>query len=179
MVGSPADGYGRRHPDFAVLGIAPPDAIFVEVLVAHHFWRDVSHGTRVLFALVAFFAPVVEIVAVTPVNLIDIGREDICTGQRSSLFGLDRICTTRSARLSFSISHSHDRAGSVFTGLQTIVPGLQNRKRLIGRIHFEDFVSLKASHADAQRTSRELNLNRAIIEVQKRETGVAVQTDCR
>jgi hypothetical protein len=133
----------------------------------------------VLFALVAFFAPVVEIVAVTPVNLIDIGREDICTGQRGSLSALDRVGTVGATRFAFPISHSHDRAAPIFARLQTIVPGLQNRKRLIGRIHFEDFVSLKASHADAQRTSRELNLNRAIIEVQKRETGVAVQTDCR
>jgi hypothetical protein len=179
MVGSPADRYRRRHPDLAIFGVAPPDAVLVQVLIAHHFWRDVAHGTRALLAVVAFLAPVVEIVAVAPVNLVDIGREGFCAVHRGPLSGLDCVGTAGATRFSFSVGHGDDRAASVFAGLQAIVPRPQNRKRLVGGIHFEDLVPREPSHTNAHRTRRELNLHRAIVKVQKRETGVAVQTNRR
>src|SRR5437879_5358459 len=112
-----------------------------------------------LLAAVAFLAPIVERVAFVFIHLVDIGREAIGAAQRSSLAGLDRVATAVAACLSFAFPHLHNRAASIFAGLEAIFAGPQNGKCLVGSIHFEDFLFAEPSHAETECAGVEMNVN--------------------
>src|SRR5207302_4890377 len=150
MIGCPADRHCGRHPNLSVLRVVAPDAVLVEILVANHLRRHVSCRTGALFAAVALLAPIVEIVAFASVHSVYIGREGVSPSERSSLTGFDPIGTTVATGLPLAFRHHDDRAVSVFAGLQAISAGPHNRKGLIRRIHFENFISFKAPHANAE-----------------------------
>jgi hypothetical protein len=81
MVRSPTDSYCSRHPNLAIFGIVAPLSVVVEIFVAHHLRRDISRRARPLVTMVPFLTPVVKVVAITPVELVDICIESIAASQ--------------------------------------------------------------------------------------------------
>ena len=102
------------------------------------------------FSAIAFLAPIVEIIAVTPIYLVDIRRKRVRPVERSFLVRLDSVSTVASGGFSFAVVHHDQRAVPVFIGLEAVATRTQNRKRLVRSIHFEDFASFQPSNADGE-----------------------------
>ena len=82
---------------------------------------------------------------------------------------------------SFALAGTHDyiRGISISACLNAVATGAQDSKRLIGGIHFKDFIAVESPHANIDRSFRELDLNGTVVQVEERKTSAVIQADGR
>ena len=87
---------------------------------------------------------------------------------------MNRVDLAATGRFALTAAHGHECGVSVFTGLNAVLAGAQDGKRLIGCIHLKGFAATEPLHAEIQRPYRKLDLNGPVIQVKKREAGAGV-----
>ena len=126
---------------------------------------------------VAAFAPVVKVVVVA--RTVNIRVESVRARELAALPGTNGIGLATAGGFAFAVAHHHECRVAIFAGLNAVLAGAQNGKRLVRRVHFKNFVAVKPLHANAERSFRELDLHGTIVQVEERKASVAVQADGR
>jgi hypothetical protein len=110
---------------------------------------------------VASHSPIVKFIGSARAH--DIGIDGVRAGERPSLAGMHRVSLAPAGRFTFPAAHGYECGVSVLTGLHSILTGPQDGERLIGRVHFKDFVPAEPLHTNVEDSLRELKLHGAVI----------------
>ena len=174
----PARVHAAREPDMPVVRIVTPVAVVVEILVADDIVRHVLRRPRIVPASVSAIGPIVELIRIA--KLIHLGVQIVRPTERAARSGLQRIALPIPGRFALAFSNRDHGVGAVCARLHPITARLVDRERQIRRVDFENIVLVQFPHANVDRARRKLDLNRVIIQIQKREAGIGIQTNhCR
>src|SRR6202158_4155331 len=88
---------------------------------------------------VAGLSPIVKFIRATHAD--DIGIDGVRAGECPSLAGMNRVSLAAAGRFTFPTAYGHEGRVSVLARLDSILTGLQDGERLIGRVHFINFVA--------------------------------------
>jgi hypothetical protein len=110
---------------------------------------------------VASHSPVVKFIGSARAH--DLTIDEVRTGERPSLAGMYRVSLPPAGRFTFPAAHGYKSRVSVLAGLHSILTGSQDGERLIGRVHFKDFVPAEPLHPNVENSLRELKLHCAVI----------------
>jgi hypothetical protein len=110
---------------------------------------------------VASHSPVVKFIGAA--RAPDISNDGVRAGECTSLAGMHRVSLPPAGRFSFPAAHSYICRVSVLAGLHSILTGSQDGERLIGGVHFKDFVPAEPLHPNVENSLRELKLHCAVI----------------
>ena len=76
-----------------------------------------------------------------------------------------------------SFTNGDDGGVSVFGCIDTVAARLKDGKGLIGGVDFENVVAIEIPNANVNRAGAELDLNRAVVQIEKREASVRREID--
>src|SRR5438128_4896592 len=126
-------------------------------------------------APVAVAAPAIEVIVVAVV--LNIGAELVRAVKYTRLVGVHGI--GRSAAGDFTIAAMYANIGRIaaFVDGDAIAAGAQNGEGQVGRINFNSFVFVEPLHADIDAAFGHPNLRGAVIEIEKRKSGLASEAD--
>ena len=170
----PADCY-VRIPDVAVVAFIAPVSVIVQVVVADDVGRDIASGTRILPAVIAVVGPVIELVGIA--DLFHVGFEGIGAAESGSLSGVDFVGLSVASGFAVSFADRDDSVAAVFAGFHAITSGLVNGERQIRRVDLKGFVTIQPAHANIDGAGAQLNLRRAVVEVEERDAGIFRQAN--
>src|SRR5206468_1590642 len=91
-----------------------------------------------------------------------IGASEIATESRVDIVG-----PASTGHFALALAHGHHRGVSVFTGVDSVFTGAQNRKRLVGSIDLEDLIATQPHHANVESPFRQFNLSSVVIQIEK------------
>jgi hypothetical protein len=174
MVGRPS-GIDSREPCISIIRSRPPVPVVIEVLEAYDPARAVPRRRRILVTAFPAIAPAIEIIG--PANLVHFSIQRRRPAEREALPGVHGVALPISGRLALSFTDGHHGVVSIFGRVDAVTPGLVDCERLVGRIDFKDIVAIQIPHSHAQAACAELNLDRAIVEIEKRKTGVGREVE--
>src|SRR5215468_9286706 len=93
---------------------------------------------------------------------------------------MEHVRLAVSGRFGFALTNGHDGIVAVFRSLNPIAPWLKSRPRLIRSIHLENAVPIEMTDTKVDRTGAQLNLDGAVVKVEKREACVGSEVNgCR
>src|SRR5258708_6319404 len=128
-----------------------------------------------IFAAVAFVGPALQIVIVA--HSFDIGIQLVRAAEDASLVGMHSKRLPTAGDFAFAIANDDYRCVAGFIHIDSINASTLNRESQVGSIDLEIFVTIQMPHANAQRAFGQLQLNGVVIEIQKRKTSVAAETN--
>ncbi len=115
--------------------------------------------------LISAMTPVIEVVRV--IDLLHIDVERVGPAECGSLPALQFVSLTAPGGLGGAIADADHGVASVGAGLDAIVPGLEDGKRLVGRVDLEVVIFADPPHRNIDRARGQLDLNRVVIQIQK------------
>lgn len=176
MIRGPANVHTGK-PNGAIVWIRPPVPVLVEILESHGAARAITSRSGSLVPGLALSAPVVEIVGST--DLIHFGVERRSSVQCETLAGMHRVALPVARGLALTLADRDDGVVAIFRGVDAITSRLERRERLVGCIDFENVVAIQIPEANVEAAGTKLNLNRAVIEIEKRESSVGGEVESR
>jgi hypothetical protein len=129
-----------------------------------------SRGGILVTALTGI-GPVIKIVG-TP-DLIHFCVQRIGAGEGKALTGTHRVALTVASGFAFSLAYRYHGGVAVFGSVHTVMAGRADGKGLVGGVDFEHIVTVKFPKAHVHASGAQLNLNGAVIEIEKTNTGIS------
>ena len=80
---------------------------------------------------------------------------------------------------SLAVTDRHYGVAAIFRSVETIAAGLINAEGLIGSVDFEHIVAVEIPNADIDASRTELNLDCAVVKIEKRESSIWCEIDRR
>ena len=170
VIRRPTDDHGAGNPDRAVIGVGLPLTVLIEVVIAVHVSRDVFCRARIVFELVTRLAPVFEVVEFR--RCLRVVSELIGAGEQVLLPGGEIVSFTAAGYLAFTFANDDDGGIAVRIGLDAIFTGSGESERQIGRVYFESVARFEMAEVDFDGALGQLQLHRAIVEIEKRNAGL-------
>ena len=174
MVRSPASIYAWE-PCGTVIWSLSPISVLIKILKADYTAIAVASRGRILIAALTAVGPIIEIIG-TP-NLIHFCVQRIGAGEGKSLTGMHGIALTIACGFAFSLVNRYHGGVSVFGSVHTVTAGAGDGEGLVGGINFEHVVTFEVPHAHVHASGAELDLNGAVIEIEKSDAGVSGKID--
>jgi hypothetical protein len=125
--------------------------------------------------MIAFLGPIVEAIGVAEIGYF--GIKLIGAAECSSLPAMQAKILAVAGGFAFAFANADDRVITVGAGLHAIMSRLTNRECLVRSIDLEVIISAEPAYGDADGSRRKLNLNRLVVEIQKRKTSIGRHTD--
>ena len=125
-----------------------------------------------IFAFIAHATPVVESVEIRSVGHLVLERST--TGKRGLVMGLD--FHPGALAVSFTLAApDRDRSGiRIRIHIKTVIAGLQNGERLVGRIDFVSLPTEEMADVQIQRALIEFDLHGIVADVGQRHAGLGI-----
>ena len=175
MVRSPANFNPVGKPNVAVLAVVTPVAVVIEIFVADYIVRKILCRTGIVVTMIAVVGPIVEGIRIVEVG--HFGIELIGAAECSSLPAVQAKILAVAGGFALTFANADDRVITVGAGLHAIMSRLNNRECLVRGVDLEVIISAEPAYGDADGSRRKLNLNRLVVEIQKRKTSIGRHTD--
>ena len=173
----PVGGNAIRRPDIAVLRVAPPGAVAVEVLVADHVARDIARGRRTVVDAVAIARPAIQFVVAPRCQAIVVGQAGAI--ETIALLRTDHVRRAVAIQRGPAVQHPDRGRVAVRIHVDAIFTRTGHDEGQVGRVHLDRLARPHAAHAQLERSLRELQLHDAIVEIEQRHAGTPAQPDRR
>jgi hypothetical protein len=121
--------------------------------------------TGVFRTAIASIGPGIKLIGTT--ELLDIGIQGIGSVEGRALARVNCVSLSVARRFALPIAKCHDRVRTVFTRFEAIISWSVNSECQIRSIHFNGIIAIKTAHANIDRAGSQLNLDGAIVEVEK------------
>ena len=164
-----------RIPDASVLGRGTPVSVFVEIFEADDLAGAVPRRWGIFVPTLAVIAPAIE--RIRGANLVHFRVQRRSSPEGYALTPMNRVALSVAGRLAFSIANRDDGVIAVFRGFDAIAPWLLNHERLIRRVDLVISIAIEFIHAHIDGAGAELNLHGAVVEIEKRESGIGTEID--
>jgi hypothetical protein len=135
----------------------------------------VASRGRILISALTAIGPVVEIIG-RP-DLIHFCVQRIGAREGKTLTGTHGVALTIACGFAFSLANGDHGGVAVFGSVHTVTAGTGDGEGLVGGVDFEHVVAVEIPNAHAHASGAELDLNRAIIKIEKSNTGVSANID--
>ena len=153
--------------------VDPMTAAHFEVIRADYIGRNILIGLRVIFAIVAHAAPVVEAVETRCArHLMLQGRP---ARETRLLPGTQVDPRTLSVGLALAAPHSHRGRVGIRIDVEPVITRLQNRESLVGRINLVGFAAEQMADVQIQRALIEFHLHDVVTDVGQCEAGLGTR----
>ena len=174
-----------------VSGGVSPMSVVVEIFVARHLTRDVAGGFGPILAAVAVHRPAVEaIVAREPINfvvewlvilrVVTLGVVASCAAVKNGLLiGHDGVVVAATERFAAAVENLDGGGAALCVDIHAVFTDVLNLEREVRSVHLDHVVIVEMADIQNHGPLRQTQLGRAIIEIEKREAGLAADADGR
>jgi hypothetical protein len=152
-----------------------PIAVFIEIFEANDATITITSRRGILVPPLAAIGPSIEVVGTA--DLVNFRIQRIGPAQRKTLAGVHRVTLAVSSGFSFTFTDGYDCVTPVLGGVDSITTGARNGEGLVCGINFEDVVPIEIPNAQVHASCAELDLNCAVIEIQKGKASIGTDVD--
>src|SRR6266496_2264541 len=163
------------RPNISVLGIVVPATVFIEVLVAGHFWGDILRAANAIQTPIAIEAPPREIVIAADLGYVV--AQLIDTGEGSLLAITQAIRTAASGDFGTAMPNGRDRLIAILVDVDAVLARLSHIESEVRSINLKGLVAADVTHAEKQSSHGNAQLRNVALEVKQSHAGFRAQTD--
>jgi hypothetical protein len=149
-----------------------PASVFIQIAGSNHAGRNILRRSGFVFALVAYFAPVIE--AIPPRRVHGLVRQRSSAGKARLLACPHLNRWSLPSGLAFTLPYSNDSCVCIGIDVEAVIATLVYGERYVLGVDLINFAVVQFAHMQVQRALMQLHLYRIVGDIGQSQTALRI-----